>query len=164
VVEVDPSLRLDSVLPLDEAVRAGLRPLRTGLLALFFTGALALLLSNAGIYSAMAFAVARRRREVGVRVALGAGRRRIVIAILGHTMLQVGLGVLAGAMLLLGIGMVISEGQLFAWVTADGRAPQIVAGTLVYLMLMLAFCALSCIAPTRRALGIEPSEALKADG
>jgi hypothetical protein len=60
--------------------------------------------------------------------------------------------------------MVISEGQLFAWVTADGRAPQIVAGTLVYLMLMLAFCALSCIAPTRRALGIEPSEALKAEG
>lgn len=162
-VDVDPSLRLSSVRPLDEAVSAGVRPLRTGLLALFLTGALALLLSNAGIYSAMAFAVARRKREVGVRVALGAGRGRIVRAILGHTMLQVGVGVLVGAGLLFVIGMVISEGQLFAWVTAGGRAPQIVAGTLGYLVLMLAFCALSCIAPTQRALGIEPSEALKAE-
>jgi predicted permease len=162
--DVDPSLRLDSVLPLDEAVRAGMRPLRTGLLALAFTGALALLLSNAGIYSAMAFAVARRTREIGVRTALGAGRRRIVTAILGHTMLHVGLGVLGGACLLMGIGMVVSEGRLFTWITAGGRAPQIVAGALGYLVLMLAFCALSSIAPTRRALGIQPTEALKAEG
>jgi predicted permease len=162
--DIDATLRLGTPVRMDEVVAATMRPLRTGLVALFLTGALALLLSNAGIYSAMAFTVSRRTREIGVRVALGAGRRRIVTAILGHSMLRVALGVLCGAVLLLGIGMVISEGQLFRWVAAGGRTPRIVAGALGYLALMIGFCALACVVPTRRALAIEPTEALRAEG
>ena len=58
--------------------------------------AVALLLSLAGLYAVMAFMVARRTREIGVRVALGGSRRRILMAIFRRPLIQMGLGVLAG--------------------------------------------------------------------
>ena len=56
----------------------------------------ALLLSLSGIYAVLSFIVARRRREIGVRVALGASRGHVVAAIFRRPLSQVGLGVLAG--------------------------------------------------------------------
>ena len=61
--------------------------------------AVALLLSLAGIYAVMSFIVARRTREIGVRVALGASRLRVVREIFRRPLIQVALGILAGAAL-----------------------------------------------------------------
>ena len=59
--------------------------------------AVALLLSLAGIYAVMSFTVARRTREIGVRVALGASRLGVVTAIFRRPLIQVGFGIVAGA-------------------------------------------------------------------
>lgn len=161
---VDPSLQLRDLRSLNDAIAAGLRPVRSGTWALVLTGALALLLSNAGIYSALSFAVSRRTREIGVRVALGAGQRRIVFAVLRHSLVQVTLGVLAGAGLLFVIVFIASSGRFLSQVASSGRAAEAILASLAYLLLMVGVCALACIVPTQRALRIEPTEALRADG
>jgi len=128
---------------------------------------IALLVSLAGIYAVLSFTVARRTREIGVRVALGASQRRIVTAIFRRPLVQVGAGVIVGAFLVALITVVISappdsgSAGLAAAARAFtvGQAVQI-AG---FAMLMMSVCLLACIVPTRRALGVEPTEALRAE-
>jgi ABC-type antimicrobial peptide transport system permease subunit len=122
-----------------------------------FTGvsAIALLLSLAGIYAVMSFTVARRTREIGIRVALGASRRRVVTAIFRRPIAQVAIGVVAGATMVAGVVWGLSVGTISA---------RQVAYVVLYAMLMMAVCLLACVVPTRRALGVEPTEALRGDG
>jgi predicted permease len=116
--------------------------------------AVALLLSLAGIYAVMSFTVARRTREIGVRVALGASRRRVVAAIFRRPLTQVGSGVAVGGILVAAMAVKVSDGGLSA-----GQAALLVA----YAAFMLAVCLLACVVPTRRALRVEPTEALRAE-
>ncbi|MFL5579893.1 MAG: ABC transporter permease [Gemmatimonadaceae bacterium] len=120
-------------------------------LLVVFTG-IALVLSLAGIYSVMSFTVARRTREIGIRIALGASPRRLALAIFRRPLAQVLLGVFTGAALL---------GALLAG--AEGRLLSIkaVAVLVAYSLVMLAICLLACIVPTRRALRVQPTEALR---
>jgi putative ABC transport system permease protein len=166
---VDPMLRLWAFVRLDNVVDDVLWILGLWLRTTIVLSALALLLSLAGIYAVLSFTVARRTREIGVRVALGANRRRIVTDIFRRPLAQVGTGVAAG-------GVLIVLGALAVTVLAGGSASAGGAGagyTLVsparvavfagYMTLMLGVCVLACIVPTRRALGIEPTEALRGD-
>ena len=129
--------------------------------------AIALMLSMAGIYAVLSFTVASRTREIGVRVALGASPKRIVTAIFRRPLIQVTGGIIAGAILVSLITVVISmppdtgsEGLQMAMRSFTlGQAGQIAA----FAILMLGVCLLACIVPTRRALGIEPTEALRAE-
>jgi hypothetical protein len=133
---------------------------------LLVTGGLALLvvilvaLAASGIYAIMSFAVSERTREIGIRTALGARRSSIVFTILRRSLTQIGLGALLGMPLAARIFLEFQE-----W-TDDSAS----ASRAVLLALALAVCTvtlvglLSCVGPTRRALGIEPSEALRADG
>ena len=115
---------------------------------------MALLLSLAGIYSVMSFTVSRRTREIGIRVALGADRRRLVMSIFSRPLWQVAWGVSAGA------GLVV----LLVWmVFGDRMLPMHVALVGAYALFMLAVCMVACAIPVRRALSIEPTEALRAD-
>ena len=118
---------------------------------------MAILLTNAGIYAVISFTVARRTREIGIRVALGADRRRIASAILSHTAARVGAGVLLGAAL----------GALLAFGLAEGAArptPLQGGGLLVaYAAAMMGVCLLACVVPLRRALRIEPTAALASE-
>jgi ABC-type antimicrobial peptide transport system permease subunit len=98
--------------------------------------------------------VARRTHEIGVRVALAASRRRVVAAIFRRPLTQVGLGVLAGG-ILVGAGAVALSG--------GGLSLAQVALLVAYAALMLAVCLLACIIPTRRALNVEPTVALRAE-
>jgi ABC-type antimicrobial peptide transport system permease subunit len=102
----------------------------------------------------MSFTVARRTREIGIRVALGADARRVVLAIFRRPLTQVGLGVAAG-------GGVVAASLLLA--SRGAVSPEGAAGFVGYAALMLGVCLLACI-PTRRALRVEPTEALRADG
>jgi hypothetical protein len=153
--DMDPALQVHDVLSLD-AVGDSLW-LETNYLFKILLGlsAVALLLSLAGIYATTAFAVARRRREIGIRVALGGRALGILWAIFRGPVMQVGAGVLAGgcltAALAYGIlrGGVLPNGLL--WVTG-------------YATLMMAVCLLACAVPTRRALAVEPTEALRMEG
>jgi putative ABC transport system permease protein len=147
---VDPTLHVDAVARMDTLSDPEIRFITFWVRLLTVVSAVAMLLSLAGIYAVMSFTVARRTREIGVRVALGASRRRVVAAVFARPMSQIGLGIVAGGTLTM---------------LAGGRAtPGALAGALVYTMLMLGVCLLACIVPTRRALQVQPTEALRADG
>ncbi|MBV9880612.1 MAG: ABC transporter permease [Gemmatirosa sp.] len=147
---VDPTLRVDAVARMDTLSDPGLEFVAFWVRLLAVVSAVAMLLSLAGIYAVMSFTVARRTREIGIRVALGASRRRVVAAVFARPLAQVGLGVVAG-------------GVITAMLWGDAT-PAALVGALVYAVLMLGVCLLACIVPTRRALHVQPTEALRADG
>ena len=105
--------------------------------------------------SVMAFIVSRRRREIGVRVALGANRRRIAVGVLWRGMRQVALGIAAGAVLFMCATYVMLSDSVFR------AGPTEALVFLAYLVVMVFICGAACVVPTRRALAIEPTEALK---
>ena len=113
---------------------------------------IALVLSLAGIYAVMSFTVAHRTREIGIRVALGADRRRLVGAIFRRPLIQVALGIGAGGLLMLAL----LAGDGYVTLTAF-------ALLLAYLTIMTGVCLLAAVVPTRRALAVEPSEALRSE-
>jgi predicted permease len=149
----DPTLRLYDLTRLDQANESDLQFLAFWSRILMLVSAVALTLSLAGIYAVMSFTVSHRTREIGIRVALGASRRRIVGAIFRRPLTQVALGIVGGSVLvtLLAVGVI---GTL---------TPKHVGMIVGYSAVMMAVCMLACIVPTRRALRVEPSEALRAE-
>jgi ABC-type antimicrobial peptide transport system permease subunit len=115
-------------------------------------GAMALVLSLGSIFAVMAFTVARRTREIGVRVALGASRTAVVLAIFRRPLLQIALGVAGGGLLLAALLSGLGEGL------PDLSTLAVLAG---YMTMVAAVCLLACIVPTARALAIQPSDALR---
>ena len=154
---VDPGIRLYEVKPMDAIPAATLRLLRFWLALLVGTSVLALALSLAGIYAVTSFTVVRRTREIGIRLALGAEPRRIVAAVFAAPLGQIGIGLALGAALAGFLALSMEGG----WRNAT---PSSVAGFVTYALVMLAICLAACAGPTRRALRIEPTEALREDG
>ena len=147
--DVDPTIQLTALRPLAEVGggEATTNWVLTGVA--WLVSGIVLLLSVTGIHALMAFTVARRTREIGIRAALGAGPGRIVAGIFTRAFLQVGAGVVVGSGLaaLMGLG---STREVLLLLGAD--VVMLVAG--------LAACAV----PVRRALRIDPTEALRAEG
>ena len=145
---VDPALRLDEILPLDQVGGSLMLELTLTSTIVTGVGALAILLSLAGIYSVMAFRIERRTREIGLRAALGADKLRIIIPMLKPVFIQVGLGIsfAVGIIFLLGV-------------VQSARGAAIVATFAVF---TLVISILACAVPIRRALRVEPTEALRA--
>jgi putative ABC transport system permease protein len=125
--------------------------------------AVALLLSLSGIYAVLSYAVARRTREIGVRVALGASARRVITSIFERPLIQVSLGVLAGIVLIAGAAIAIQQTQQFAGMKGRGLTLGEIALLAGYGVLMLGVCALAWVVPTVRALRVQPTEALRAE-
>ena len=100
-----------------------------------------LLLSAAGIYSMMSFTVARRRREIGIRTALGADARRVLAGIFGRAAMQLGAGIAAGVAIAAGLEWASGGG------TMDGRALTLLP---IVVVLMFTVGALAALGPARR--------------
>ena len=164
---VDARVRLSEFQRLDKVADAMLWIIGLWLRITAVVTAIALLLSLAGIYAVLSFTVARRTREIGVRVALGASRQRIVTAIFRRPLIQVGAGIIAGAFLVCLITVVLSARPDSGFAGLAAAARQFTLGQAVqiaaFATVMMAVCLLACIVPTRRALGIEPTEALRAE-
>lgn len=148
---IDPSLRLGELVTVGEAWRPVHRSGRVfaamqGLVAL-----VALLLSMAGIHALMSFTVSRRTREIGIRAAMGARPARIVAVIFSRAFAQLGLGVL--------IGSVLAASIRLDDLATDG---PLMLGIIVVTMLTVGLIA--CYLPARRALRIQPTEALRSGG
>jgi putative ABC transport system permease protein len=146
--EVDPTIRLSSVQLLSK-VGGGEAQTNWALTAVaWFVGFMVLLLSAMGIHALMSFTVARRTREIGIRVALGADAGKIVRGIFSRAFLQVGAGIAIGSSLaaLIGFG---DTRQMLLLVAAD--------------VIMLTVGLIACAVPVRRALSIHPTEALRAE-
>lgn len=122
-------------------------------------GLLALLLSAMGTYGVMAHSVSGRRREIGIRVALGSGARGVIRLVLGQAMGQAALGIAMG----LPIALLIRRATvgLGAEFRADIGGPS----TVVWVTLALAsVCLFASYLPARRATRIDPIQTLRADG
>jgi ABC-type antimicrobial peptide transport system permease subunit len=121
----------------------------------------ALVLSLAGIYAVLSFTVARRTREIGVRVALGASRPRVVAATFRRPLLQVALGVVVGTAIIFIAATLIQDTEFPG--SERELTLQGIAMILGYGIVMLGVCLLGCVAPTLRALNIEPTIALRTE-
>ena len=151
---VDPMLQLSAVNSLDAKFREDTRA--AALLALviaLITGSV-LLLSAAGIHALMSFTVNQRRREIGIRSALGASARSILTSILARALRQLALGV--GVGLTMAIGVDLAAGG----VLMDGTGVLVVPATAAF---MLIVGLLAATGPARRGLRVQPTEALRSE-
>lgn len=150
----DPDVALLSVRTLDGVKEDDLRLYAYWTWVIVGASGLALLLSLAGIYAVMSFTVARRTREIGVRVALGAGPARVAGAVFRRPLAQVAGGIVLG----------IALSGLLGWgIDPEDLQAMPVALLLGYGTLMSGVCSLACIVPVLRALRVEPAEALSAE-
>jgi ABC-type antimicrobial peptide transport system permease subunit len=151
---VDPNLVLYGVDPYPKVVSADFQ--RENMIATLTSlfGVLGLVLAAIGLYGVLAYTVERRTAEIGVRMALGADRGRVVAMVLRGAFWQVGAGVALGLPAAIGAGKLMS-GQLFGVEPWD---PVMLA--LATLLLGLAALVASLI-PASRAAGVEPMVALR---
>jgi putative ABC transport system permease protein len=155
-LELDPELLLFSMETLESVVAGAAARERLLMLLLGLFAALALVLAAVGLYGLMAYAVAGRRREIGIRLALGASGPGVVAAILarGMGLFASGLALGLAAALLLGRSM---EAVLFG--VRPGDPATLAAGTGI--LALAAFAA--AYLPARRAARIDPMETLRVE-
>lgn len=154
VNSVDPDLPLAGVKTMDQIVSETLSFDRFGVVLYGSFAALALLLASIGIYGVMAFAVAQRRNEFGIRMALGAGGGQILRLVLreGASLALFGLCLGLGGAYLVGRAM---QSNLYGVSALDVRAFGAVA------VMLLAAALLACYFPARRASRVDPMVALR---
>jgi predicted permease len=146
--DVDPTIRLTDVQGLAQAGGGEAKGNWALTGVAWLISSIVLLLSATGIHSLMSFTVARRTREIGIRVALGARPGRIVAGIFSRAFLQIGAGILAGSALAAVIGIGPARGVVLL-LAADA--------------IMLVVGLTACAVPLIRALRIDPTEALRAE-
>jgi predicted permease len=151
---VDPRMEVEFVAGVAELWEREQRGMRMVALIVVAVNASVLLLSAAGIHAMMSFTVSRRWREIGIRVALGADGRRVVMSIFGRASAQIGAGVAAGLTLAGILERVTPGGNVGgnAWILFPGVAA-----------VMFAVGLLAAAGPARRGLAIEPTEALRSE-
>jgi putative ABC transport system permease protein len=151
---LDPTARL-SVRSFVEMERQQQLALRLMLLVLALIASAVLLLSAAGIYALMSFTVSRRRKEIGIRAAMGADSGQLLRGIFARSAAQLGTGVIVGAALALFVD-VLSGGEVL------GTTGRIVFVPVISIA-MIAVGLIASIGPARRGLKVQPTEALRAE-
>jgi predicted permease len=152
----DPSLPVYDAKPMQEMLGLALFPSRAAAIALGAFGVLAISLAVTGLYGVVSYAVSRREREIGIRIAIGAGAATVLRLVLARTAALVLSGAVAGAVLAFLLARVLASIVYMA-------SPHDPAVFLGVAMIMLIVGTLSCWAPAARALRISPTAALKAE-
>jgi putative ABC transport system permease protein len=151
---LEPNLPLPQVETMRETIAASLYVPRMGAVLLAVFSGLALILASLGVYGVLAFSIARRTREIGIRMALGADRRGVLRLVLreGMTLVAVGLALgLAG-------GYYASESiRTFLFVVS----PQDAATFVVVPCVLVVVALVACYVPARRATRVDPMIALR---
>jgi len=151
-----PDLAIESTVTMDEAVAASVAPPRFRMWLLVLFAMTATLIATCGIYGLMAYAVTQRRREIGVRMALGAERRDVLRLVLTRALRIVVAGLIVGLAGAVGVTRVLQT-FLFGVTPTDPIAFTIVTLLLMAVGLMAAWL------PARRATRIDPCAALRAE-
>jgi predicted permease len=148
--QVDAGLFLRDIVTLDDIVAQEQNRMAGGSVIFASVLLVSLVFCAAGLYALMAVAVARRTREIGIRIALGANSRRVLGSVFARASRQIGGGIIAGNSLIL----------LLAW-RADSLTADLLVSSVITSVIMAAVGVLACAAPARRALRIQPTEALR---
>jgi predicted permease len=151
-----PDLPIQSTLTMDEAVAASVAQPRFRMVLLTLFATAATLIATCGLYGLMAYAVTQRRREIGVRMALGAGRHDVLRLVLTRALRIVVAGLVVG---LAGAAAVTRVLQTFLF----GVTPTDPIAFTVVTLLLMAVGLMAAWLPARRAARIDPCVALRAD-
>jgi putative ABC transport system permease protein len=156
VLAVLPDVPLRNVRPMAEVLSRRVAQRRLNMLLLGLFGVLGLVISAAGIYGVMAYSVAQRTREIGLRMALGATRAHVVGMVLRHAGMLVTLGLVIG-----GAGAwylsAAARNFLFGLESNDPRAFAVAVASLSLAALV------ASVIPARRAASVDPLVALRGD-
>jgi predicted permease len=153
---IDASLPIRSIATGDEITALPLLPYRVAVAALGLLGLICSGLLLSGLHAMVAYSLARRQREIGIRVTLGANRKSVVRAMLGSVSLVLGIGAAIGVVLAMGTGPLVSSMVLGV---SPGEPLLLAAIVLGLGLITLA----SCLGPVRRSLRIDPMTALRDD-
>lgn len=154
VAEVDPRTAAADLRPLEQNLDDQVRNMRIYMLLLVIFGTAAAILASTGIYGVMAYSVAERTREIGIRMALGARNADVLKMVFSQASRVIGAGVaigLAGAVALTGL----IKSALYGITATD---PATYAGVSLLLVLV---ALIACAIPTRRAVKVDPTIALR---
>ncbi len=154
----NPDLPVLRLLPFADLIGGNLDLwlVRIGAMMFGTFGGIALLLAVVGVYGVKAYAVARRTREIGIRMALGAMPGDVLTLIIRQSALQTAFAVFVGTGLSLLIGRVLAS-ALFGISPAD---PFVLGASIA---ILTAFALLACYLPARQAIRVNPTEALRAE-
>jgi len=153
---LDPDLPIYDLLPAREALREKIEQPRFVLVTMLVFAALALLLASIGVYGLVAFSVAQRSRELGIRMALGAREGQVVRGVFGE-----GMG-LAAAGAVLGLSGVLALSRFLESLLFEVSTRDATSFLLAPALLALA-CAAALLAPARRAASVDPATTLRAE-
>jgi ABC-type antimicrobial peptide transport system permease subunit len=154
--EVDPNLTITSVRTMQQQVELSFDQARSVATLAGLFGVVALLLAAIGLYGVTAYTVAQRTNEIGIRMALGADRTRVINLALRGAFTRVAFGLILGLPLAVGAGRLIAA-QLYGVSFWDPLALAVAAGS-------LATCAFfAALIPAARAASISPMRALRTE-
>jgi predicted permease len=156
ITRADPNAALDAIMPMDRLVANSVARQRFYAVMLAAFAAVAALLGAIGVYGVLAYFVVERTREIGLRMALGAGRRQVLGLVLGRGLVCAAIGIalgLAGA----AAGTRYLQSMLYGITPLDGSTFALVA------IGFAAVAALASYVPARRATRLDPMVALRVD-
>jgi len=154
VLKLDPQMPLYDVKTMTEHLGLSLFPARVAGILLGSFGLLVLILAAVGVYGVMSYSVSRRTREIGLRMALGAGPREVLGMVIRQGMMIAGIGV--------GIGLVAAvalTGLMSGLLTGVSTTDPVTFIAVTLLFALIAFFA--CFIPARRAMKVDPMIALR---
>jgi putative ABC transport system permease protein len=154
VAELDPDLPVSQARTVEAAMADDTRPELVFFTLLLICGSIALLLAAVGLFGVLAFSVRRRTREIGIRMALGAEVRSVLMGTLKSGISQVVVGLAAGVLLALALSPLV-RGLFYADQLMDWRVYGLVAA------LMLGTGLAASLIPATRAVRVDPVEALR---
>lgn len=154
VIGVDPALPIFSLSSWNDMLGVVLFPARAATIALGLLGALAMMLAVTGIFGLASYTVARRMRELGIRVALGAQKMHVLRAALGRTAVLLGIGSLAGLVLGAGASRVLAS----IVYQASASDPSVI---LAAIGIMVLVGLVSTLLPARRAMKVNAAQLLR---
>jgi predicted permease len=156
VQQLDKNLAFTNAQTVQQLLGQGLWPARMGAALLGLFGALALILASIGIYGVLAYSVAQRTSEIGLRMAMGAQPRQVLALVLRQGMLLALIGAAVGILVALPVAR-LAGGLLYGVSATD---PFTYAGIT---LLLMGVALLACYLPARRATRIDPLVALRVD-
>jgi predicted permease len=163
---IDPNVTVFDAAPLVDFIGASLYPQKIAASLMSVLAGVCLLLAAIGLYSVMAYSVAQRTQEIGVRMALGAQRGQVLRKVVRQGLALTAVGLIVGAIVALGLARAVASvsftnsamGSSAHLLGSGANSPLIFAVAALFLSVI---AALACYVPARRAAAIEPMQALR---